>query len=161
MTTTKSHIGKSMFFATALPATNDAAGFEALTWVKVEGFQGGAQFGFDHADIDVEDLQSGLVPRLKGMGTGAASTLSFRKVATDTEGQGGLKTLADGVGTVGSIKIGRGSGAGGALTTGDPVEYAQGYFKSYTSMEATSTSHEGFTVIFQQNAPSVEDDEPA
>jgi len=158
---TNSHIGKSVFFSTALPATNDAAGFEALTWVKVEGFQGGAQFGFDHADIDVPDLQSGLTPRLKGMGTGAASTLSFRKVATDTNGQGGLKTLADGNGTVGSIKIGRGSGAGGALETGDPVEYAAGYFKSFTSMEASGTTHEGFTVVFQQNAPSVEDDEPA
>ena len=158
---TNSHIGKSVFFSTALPATNDAAGFEALTWVKVEGFQGGAQFGFDHADIDVPDLESGLTPRLKGMGTGAASTLSFRKVASDTNGQGGLKTLADGSGTVGSIKIGRGSGAAGALETGDPVEYAQGYFKSYTKMEASGTTHEGFSVVFQQNAPDVEATEPA
>ena len=158
---TKSHIGKSLFFATALPATNDAAGFEALTWVKVEGYQGGAQFGFDHADIDVPDLESGLTPRLKGMGTGAASTLTFRKVAADTAGQGGLKTLADGGGTVGSIKIGRGSGAAGALATGDPVEYAQGYFKSHTKMEATGTSHEGFSVVFQQNAPDVEATQPA
>ena len=156
---TQSHIGKSMYYSTAIPATNDAAGFEALTWVKVPGFQGGAQFGFDHADIDVPDLESGLTPRMKGMGTGAQSTLAFRKTAD--AGQGTLKTLADGTGSVGSIKIAKGSGSGGALEAGDPVEYAQGYYKSFTKVEASGTTHEGFTVVFQQNAPSVEDDEPA
>lgn len=158
---TNSHIGKSVFFSTALPATNDDTGFEALVWVKVEGFQGGAQFGFDNADIDIPDLQSGITKRAKGMGTGAQSTLSFRRVADDTAGQGGIKTLADGVGTVGSIKVVRGSGTGGAPEEGDPVEYAQGYYKSYTKMEASGTTHEGFTVIFQQNAPHVEAEEPA
>jgi len=158
---TKSHIGKTVYFSTALPATNDDAGFEDLTWVKVEGFQGGAQFGFDNADIDVPDLQTGIMTRLKGMATGAASTLTFRSVPTDTAGQGGLKTLADGVGTVGAIKIGKGSGTAGALDAGDPVEYAQGYFKSFTKMEASGTTHEGFSVVFQQNAPHVEATEPA
>lgn len=156
---TNNHIGKSMYYSTALPATNDAAGFEALTWVKVPGFQSGAQFGFDHADIDVPDLESGITGRLKGAGTGAQSTLAFRKTAD--AGQGTLKALADGIQTVGSIKIARGSGANGALEEGDPVEYAQGYYKSFTKVEASTTTHEGFTVVFQQNAPSVEATEPA
>lgn len=159
--TTGSHIGKQVFFSTALPATNTAAGFEALTWVPVEGFQGGAQFGFDNADIDVPDLKTGITQRIKGMGTGAASTLSFRRVASDTTGQGGLKALADGVGTVGSIKVVKGSGAGGAIVTGDPVQYAQGYYKSHMLIEASGTSHEGFTCVFQQNAPHVDATQPA
>ena len=158
---TNNHIGKSVFFSTELPATNDAAGFEALNWVKIEGFQGGAQFGFDNADIDIPDLQSGTNKRTKGLGTGAASTLSFRRVAADTAGQGGIKTLADGVSTVGSIKVVRGSGAAGAPETGDPVQYAQGYYKSFMLMEASGTTHEGFSVVFQQNEPHVDAEQPA
>lgn len=150
-----------MFFSTALPATNDAAGFEALTWVKVEGFQGGAQFGYDNADIDIPDLQTGITQRIKGMGTGAASTLSFRNVPGDTAGRGGLKALADGPGTFGSIKIVRGTGTGGAPATGDSVQYAQGYYKSFMLMEATGTTHEGFTAVFQQNLPHVDAEQPA
>lgn len=161
MSTTGSHIGKTVFFSDSLPATNDAGGFEALSWTPVLGFQGGARFGFDNDDIPVEDLQSGITQRLKGMGTGAQSVLSFRQVPSDTAGRDGLKALADGVGTVGSIKIVKGSGAGGAVTAGDPVEYAQGYFKSFTKMEASGNTHEGFSVTFQQNAPHVEAEEPA
>lgn len=157
---TKAHIGKSMFFSPALPATNDDTGFEALTWTKVEGYQGGDQFGFEHADIDIPDLESGITERAKGAGTGAQSTLSFRTVADDAE-QGTLKDLAHEVASVGSLKIGRGSGAEGALTAGDPVTYAQGYFKSPTDMEATNNSHEGFTVVFQQNKKKVTATEPA
>lgn len=160
MAETKSHIGKSVYFSDELPATNDKAGFEALSWTEIAGFQGGAQFGFDNADIDAPDLKTGITRRQKGMGTGASSTLSFRKDSDDTTGQPGIKELADATGSVGSIKIGRGSGTDNALASGDPVQYAQGYFKSYTLMEASGTTHEGFTVVFQQNLPHIDDVEP-
>ena len=158
---TNSHLGKSVFFSTELPATNDAAGFEALTWVPVPGFQGGAQFGYENADIDIPDLQTGINQRIKGLGTGAQSTLSFRNVPSDTTGRAGIKSLADGPGTVGSIKIVRGTGTSGAPVTGDPVQYAQGYYKSFMLMEASGTTHEGFTVAFQQNLPHVDATQPA
>ena len=143
------HIGKRVWFSPALPATNDAAGFEALNWTEIGIYQGGARFGFEHEDIDVPNLTTGLTPKLKGMGAGQASTLSFADAASFTSARGDLKALADGTGTVGSIRIARNT------TSGTPVAYCQGYYKSFVEMEESGTSHEGFTVTFQQNAPHV------
>lgn len=157
---TKSFIGTSFYFSAAVPATNDAAGFEALTWGdKVPGYQGGARFGFEAEDIDVPDLESGITTKLKGMSTGAASTLTFHGPSSQTRAAA-LKAAADGVGSVGSIKIVRATTPGSPPVAGDPVQYAQGYLKSFMEAEQTATSHEGFTVSFQQNAPHVTDEEP-
>lgn len=148
---TQSHIGKRVWFSPALPATNDKAGFEALTWTEIGIYQGGARFGFDQADIDVGNLTSGVITKVKGMGTGQASTLSFANATAFNTERGTLKTLADGINTVGSIRITR------AITAGTPVAYAAGFYKSFLEMEESGTSHEGFTVVFQQNAQHVVD----
>lgn len=159
---TGSHIGKTIYVATAAPATNDKAGFEALTWVKVEGAQVLPQLGVSHANIDVPDLQTGFTSGLKGAGSGNDSTMSFRNVASDT-GQGNLRTAADagGDGGIVSLKIGKGSGTDEALETGDPVQYAHGYAHSFVEIQGDTTSHEGFSVNFKQNAVGVVDVEPA
>lgn len=158
---TGSHIGKTIYVATAAPATNDAAGFEALTWVKVNGVQTLPQLGTSHANIDVPDLQTGFTTGLKGAASGNDSTATFRDVASDT-GQANVLTLAiaGGDGGVGSIKIVKGSGADEAPATGDPVEYAQGYFHSYMKIQGDTTTHEGFSVNFKQNADTIEATEP-
>lgn len=159
---TQSHIGKTIYFAAALPATNTTAGFEALTWVKVDGVQVLPQLGVSHANIDVPDLQTGFTSGIKGAGSGNDSTASFRDVAGDT-GQDNIRTAAQagGDGGVGSIKIVKGSGTDQAPVTGDPVEYAQGYVHSYVKIQGDTTSHEGFSVNFKQNAVTIDGTEPA
>lgn len=144
-----SHIGKRVWFSPALPATNNGAGFEALVWTEIGVYQGGARFGFDHADIDVPDLTQGITPKLKGMGSGQASTLAFADSSAFSAARATLKALADGVGTVGSIRVARDT------TPGTPVSYCQGYYKSFLEIEDSGTSHEGFTTVFQQNAEHV------
>jgi hypothetical protein len=94
------------------------------------------------------------------MSSGAASTATFHGVSTET-GAAALKVLADGLGGVGCVKIVRATTPGSAPTTGDPVQYAQGYFSSFMEMEHSPSSHEGFSVAFQQNAPHVLDTQPA
>lgn len=159
---TGSHIGKTIYIAEALPATNDAAGFAALTWVKINGVQTLPQLGVTHSDIPVPDLQTGFTSGIKGAGTGNDSTMTFRMVASDA-GQEDLRNRANAGGTGGacSIKIVKGSGASQAPATGDPVQYAQGYAHSYLEIQGDDSSHEGFSVNFRQNDLTVDATEPA
>ncbi len=154
---TGSHIGKTIYVAEAIPATNDAAGFAALTWTKVSGVQVLPQLGVSHSNIDVPDLETGFTAGLKGAGSGNDSTASFRDVAGDA-GQTTLRDLAQSGGDagLGSIKIVKGSGTNQAPASGDPVEYAHGYFHSYVRIQGDDSSHEGFSVNFKQNALTIE-----
>ena len=161
---TSAHIGKSFFVATALPATNNASGFEALTWVEVAGWQTLPQLGVSHSNIDVPDGKSGFTAGLKGAGAGNDSTATFRLVASDA-GQVALRAAADenaasGGGAI-SVKIATGTGTNNAVETGDKVQYAQGYGHSYVEVQGDNSTHEGFSVNFKQNAVTIDATEPA
>jgi hypothetical protein len=157
---TRSHIGKTLWVAMAAPATNDASGFAALTWVKVNGVQVLPQVGITHANIDVPDLETGFTRGVKGAGTGNDSVATFRLVAGDT-GQTNVRNLANAGSVsaqagVGSIRITRGTGTGGAPTAGNEVQYVTGYFHSYVENQGDDSSHEGFSVNFKQNGATVD-----
>jgi hypothetical protein len=156
-----SNIGKTIFVSPAVPATNNAAGFAALTWTKVNGVQTLPQLGVSHANIDVPDLQSGFVAGVKGAGTGNDSTATFRQIAADA-GQVAVRTAANAGGDAGamSIKIVSGSGVDQAPVSGDPVQYAQGYVHSYLENQGSETTYEGFSVNFKQNALTVDATQP-
>ena len=158
---TRNSIGKSIYFSAALPATNDAAGFEALTWVELEYPQTLPQFGVTNANIDVPDLKSGFTSGVKGAASGVDSQGSNRiEGSTLATNQATFKALCDSAGGVCAIKIGTGSGAANALVAGDTVEYAAGYVHSYQENEATDSTHEGFVYNFKQNALTVKATEP-
>lgn len=156
---TKTHIGKQVFISPAAPATNDASGFEALTWTRVNGFVGGFQLGFSANNVDIPDLATGITLGAKGMRSGNDSTGTFRNVASDT-GQANIKTYADGSSTAQSIKI-VSAAVGAAAAEGDAVQYAQGYFHSFVENEIDEGGYEGFSVNFKQNAATVNDTQPA
>ena len=155
----RNHLGKTLYVAVGAPTANTDAAFEALTWVKVEGLVTGPQFGYQHATIEIPSLTDGRNTAVKGMGSGMDSVMTFTKVAADA-GQIALKGLADGATGVGSVKVVTGSGANNAPVAGDPVQYAQGYFHSYTENQATGDSYEGFSVSLRQNDPHVDAEEP-
>ena len=159
---TRSHIGKTLWIAMAAPATEDASGFAALTWVKVNGVQTLPQLGVSHNNIDVPDLESGFTRGVKGAGTGNDSTATFRMVAGDT-GQGNIRTLANagGTGGIGSVRITRGTGADGAPAAGNELQYATGYFHSYVEIQGDDSTHEGFSVNFKQNGLTIDATFPA
>jgi len=156
---TRTHLGKQVWIATGIPATNDAAGFVALTWVRVNGFVGGYQLGFAANNVDIPDLAEGITLGAKGMRSGNDSTGSYRNVASDT-GQANIKGYADDETSAHSLKI-ISAGAGVVAETGDPVQYAQGYFHSFTENEISEGGYEGFSVNFKQNAATVNATEPA
>ena len=156
---TDTHLGKQVWIASGVPATNDATGFEALTWVRVNGFVGGFQLGFTANNIDVPDLAEGITLGAKGMRSGQDSTGSFKDVASDT-GQANIKTYANNETTEHSLKIISAS-VSSTAQTGDAVQYAQGYFHSVLENEISGDGYEGFGVNFKQNAATVNATEPA
>ena len=158
---TRNSIGKTIYYSTALPATNDKAGFEALTWVELEFPQTLPQFGVTNANIDVSDLKTGFTKGTKGAASGVDSQGSFRiEGSALATGQAAFKTLCDGPSGACAIKIGTGTGAAGALVATDQVEYAQGYVHSYQENQATDSSFEGAVYNFKQNALTVKDVQP-
>lgn len=165
---TKSHIGKSVYYAVGAPATNDAAGFEALTWIKIPGYLGGLQFGMTHDNIDIPDLEQGESKTARGMASypDSTGTWRYRDGAMLTAQQAFLAVVETPGSPVHSVKVVRGTGAvmpdgGRTPVEGDQVEYAQGYWHSPMDMEQTGTTHEGFSVTFKQNERQVKATEPA
>ena len=158
---TENFIGQTLYVSAALPATNTAAGFEALTWTKAGGIQQLPQLGTSNAIIDVEDLQTGFTSGVKGAGSGNDSQMAFRDTGTPDDGQAIIKTAANGANGAMSIKIVEGSGTAQAPVSGDPVEYAQGFAHSYLFNQGNVSNHKGFTANFKQNALSVSATEPA
>lgn len=158
---TRNNIGKTLYISAAHPATNDTTGFQALTWTQVESPLTLFQLGSSNAMIDVEHLVAGFTEAVKGQATGNESTATFAiDDSTLGTGQSALKTAANSAGGVLSVKIGTGTGTGGALQTGDDVQYAYGIVHSYLENEITSGTTEGFSVSFRQNDYTVTGTEP-
>lgn len=157
----KTQIGKRLYVSATLPATNDAAGFEALTWTLVEGRQQLFQLGVSHETIEIPDLD-GFNDAAKGAGSGTDSQGTFYTVDSDA-GQTLLIAAGEGLGAAGNISVKqvKGSGTGGAPASGDAVEYAQGFAHTYQPMQPTTTSYEGFNINFRQTKPTVRATEPA
>jgi hypothetical protein len=162
--TTNNQIGLTLYGVAGLPATNNTAGFEALTWVQLLKTQELPVFGTTHANIDVSDLGVGFTAGVKGPATGNDSTLVFFGPGTDT-GMATALVAADAQSGSYSLKIVRGSGTdsgnGPAPVAGDAVEYAQGYLHTFAPNPKNDTSNEGGTISFKQNAATIKDVEPS
>ena len=145
-----SDIGTAVAIATGAPATQDKAGFEALTWVVINGIQEAPTFGTTHADIDVVDLGTGFTTGLKGAETGVADSLMFREVVSDA-GQAAVLAAARARGEY-------------SLRTIDPTTtvytYASGIVKDYVPNKTKTNSFAGASVTFRPNAVPVITTEP-
>lgn len=157
---TANNIGKTVYHSAAAPATNNKAGFEALTWVLVKGGITLPQLGITHSMIDVPDLQSGFTSGIKGAAQGVDTTATFRTVSADA-GQAALLLAGDAQSGVGAVKIVTGTGTNNAPVAGDVVNYAQGVVHSFQPNQADDSSYEGFQIGFRQNDFTVVDVEPS
>jgi hypothetical protein len=161
---TENNIGLTLWGVAGAPATNNAAGFEALTWVQLKGTQQLPVFGVTHANIDVADLGTGFTSGVKGAATGKDTSFTYHGDGTDT----GIATAivaANAQAGIYSLKIVRGSGTnsgdGPAPVTGDVVQYAHGYLHTYEENPKDDSSHEGASINFKQNAATVDGTEPS
>lgn len=155
------YIRDILYVAQALPATNDDTGFEALTWVKVNGIQVLPKFAIAHNEIEVEDLESGFTKGEKGAAAGVGSPITVREVAADAGQEDLIEQADDSDGHLSCKIVRKPSGTGNTPASGDVVEYAQGFCHSYTPNDQNVSSHTGFTVTFRQNEQTVKATEPA
>jgi hypothetical protein len=162
--TTLNQIGLTLYGVAGVPATNNKAGFEALSFVQLGGVQMLPSFGVTHTNIDVSDLGTGFTEGVKGPATGNDSTFTYHGIPT-ASGIATAITAANAQAGAYSLKIVRGSGTdsgnGPAPVAGDVVQYAQGYLHTYVLNPKDDTSFEGGTISFKQNAVTVDDVQPA
>jgi hypothetical protein len=162
--TTANQIGLTLYGVAGVPATNNTAGFEALTFVQLKGAQMLPLFGVTHANIDVSDLGTGFTSGVKGAGTGNDSTFTYHGSGADT-GVATAIVAANSQAGLYSFKIVRGSGTdsgdGPAPVAGDVVSYAQGYCHTFALNPKDDTSFEGGTIGFKQNEITVDSVEPS
>lgn len=161
---TDNFIGKTLWGAVGAPATNDDTGFEALTWVQLKGHQTLPVFGVSHSNIDVPDLSTGFTSGVKGAGSGRDTTFTYHGDGTDTGIAAAIAAAADqdGIYSLKTVKgTGTDAGFGPAPTTGDAVEYAHGYLHTHEPNAGSDSTHEGGSINFKQNAPTVTATEPA
>lgn len=151
--------GAQYFYAEAQPATHDTTGFEALTWVRVNGYTGGHQFGREGSFGEVMDVSTGEMIGYKSSKSGVESEAAFYNVDGDT-GQAALRAFSETCQGAGSIKIGYGACDGETLSTGDVVKYATAVFAEGPDNEV-GEENQGFKVKTRQVGKTVTGTEPA
>ena len=162
--TTRNNIGLTLWGAAGVPATNNKAGMEALTFVQLKGAQSLPVFGVTHANNEIEDIATGFTSGVKGAATGNDSNFSYHGSGADTGIATAIVAAVDKAGLY-SLKIVRGSGTdsgdGPAPVAGDVVQYAHGYLHTYDENAKDSSTNEGGTISFMQNDFTVDDVEPS
>ena len=149
------NIGYTMAIALGAPATDDKAGAEALTpYTLIQGNSMVPSNRFTSSDIDVEDLESGIVIGEKGGATGVNQQIAVH-TSKGTAGHAELIQYAsfDEPQQV-TIRV-------IPPTPGADVEYFVGILRNYQPKERTISNDDGFMVEFRQNRPSFTATPPA
>lgn len=136
------HIESTVAIATGTPATFDKAGYEALTWVFVNGMVEAPSFGTTHADIAIPSLATGRTAIRKGASTGQNSSLAFSEVSADP---GQAAVLAASLAATGEYSL--------RLIDADVAvaEYCSGIIKDYLPNKPTTSSYTGASANFVPN----------
>lgn len=138
------HIGTKLAIATGRPATQDAAGYAALTWVEApDGIVSIGAVGDTNETITVPDVTTGRNMTLKGAKTGDVVNvaLSRKRVASTgalTASQLAFKAAAQAAGGEYSYRV---TEAG----TGGMIQYFTGAVMNWKENERTTSSYAGFT----------------
>ena len=138
------HIGSKLAIATGRPATQDAAGYAAMTWVEApDGLVSFGAVGGTNETIAVPDVSTGRNMTLKGAITGDTVNvaLSRKRVAATgalTASQAAFKAAALAQGGEYSYRITEPG-------TGGMVQYITGAPMNWKETERTTSSYAGFT----------------
>lgn len=139
------NIGTTLAVSASLPATEDVAGYGALTYTLVNGVGSIPEFGPEYEVLTFTEVADGINRKAHGAVDFGGGSIAYRVIEADA-GQGILKTAMDAQNTI-SVKITRASGL---------IEYFQGIVTSNRTSEASSgnvytrsTAIQASTVIVQ------------
>lgn len=139
-------IGTLVAIAPGAPATNNQAGFEALSFTNIAGMVSVGELGDDQELITVPDLTIGRNISIKGAKTGTNIPINYRNVAGDA-GQALVKSESDELRGESSLRV---TDADGNVT------YIYGPVTGHKRLERSITSYEGFTASIAVNNTPVE-----
>lgn len=121
------NIGTTIAVSTTLPATENVAGYGALTFTEVVGVGSIPEFGGESEVLTYVDVKDGVTQKAHGGRDFGGGTLSYRILEADA-GQGILEDADDNQTTL-AFKLTRSSGL---------IEYFQGIVTSSRTSEASS-----------------------
>jgi len=148
----RTYIGAKLAIATGLPATIDAAGFAALTWVEADvGIVSIGAIGDTHETVTEPDLTIGRNKTLKGAVTGDIVTIACsRKVQAS-----GQLTVAQAA-FIAAAKAKQGDYSFRVIEEGGyPIHYIGGPVMNAKNTEMTTSSYAGFSVDVADNTGEV------
>jgi hypothetical protein len=146
-------ITTQVWIAPGAPATFTKAGYEALTWTRLNGVEVAPTPGIETEMIEVRDLATGRIKVEKGASKGRETEVAVNEVEGDT-GQANIKTYASATyGTEISVRIVKPNGT-------NPYTYMTGLASSYMPNQIDTENNRGFTVNFQQNYDEIETTAP-
>ena len=121
------NIGTILSVSASLPATEDVAGYGALTFTEVTGVATVPELGAEYEVVRHVDVKDGITRKGHGAVDYGGGTVVYRVVESDA-GQGILETAMDGKDTI-SFQVERPSGL---------LEYFQGIVTRNRTSEASS-----------------------
>lgn len=138
--------GTKLYMSTALPATEDAAGYGALTWVEVKGVASVPRLGASATLVSQSDLADGIVRKAHGEVDYGGGSAQYRVITADA-GQDALLAAFESKNTI-SFKILRSTGL---------IEYTQGIVMGAQTAEATSGAVYAASSDLQFSAKVIQD----
>lgn len=141
------NIGSKIYFSASLPATEDVAGYAALTWTEVKGVASIPEIGGSASVVSQADLADGVVRKAHGEVDFGGGTVQYRLINADA-GQG---VLAAAYGSKNII-------SGKVLRSTGRIEYFQCIIMSNRTAEATTGNFYGVSSDMQVVSTVVYDD---
>lgn len=142
-------IGKTVYIGLTPPLVKNIAGYQGVTWVKVNGIVTTGQLGFNHETIPAPDLESGITMQFKGARTGSGGQLAYRTLITAgvlDPGQAAIAAANEQNDEV-SLQV--------VNPDGTTANYWTGILHSLIDNESSTSSYEGKTCVFVPNYPVV------
>lgn len=143
MTTT---IGSTIHIATGAPATNNKAGFDALTFVEIEDVTSIGAISIEQQTSESTPVKTGFTQSVKTSSKGAAMPIAFIGDGSRA-GQAAVKAACEASGAF-SVKI----------VNADSTNYkaSSGIFYNFANNEISADVEVGATVQFIPNAPFID-----
>jgi len=138
-------ISSELHVAAAKPATDDQAGYEALTFTEVEGVVNIGEFGDNSEDVTATRLKDGRTEHFNGAKDGGEIQVQAISNASDP-GQIIVKA-GSGTNTTHSFKI---------VDPNGNATYFFGRLANWTQSERTASSYEGVAFTMRRNSDAVE-----
>ena len=146
---TRPSIGTTLAVSATGPATDDAAGYGALTFTEVGSVESIGERGDTHEDITFTDLKTGRTGHVKGAADGGSFTVTCHTEDYANTGQDMVRTAAAADDTpTATLWVAETDRAGN-------IDYYEAVFADYRNQEASGSSYESCSFSLRVNSARI------